>query len=273
MDKKEDTATSGARDDFINEDGLLVCGKCGQPKQRRLPMLFGQEPMVVGVMCACEQKAQEERAAREEQLRRRHRAKELRDECFKYSGFYKDCTFAADDGRSPEQSNICQRFVATFDGKDPNGLLLWGEVGTGKTFLSSCIANALIDLGFSCLQTDINLVVSMMESSFEQRRRNLDRILSYDLLLIEDLGAQRSTDYMMEYVYTLIDGRYKAGKPMVITTNIPLHEISHAPKSSPWSRIYDRILERCYPVEFKGTSRRKEAGISMRRAMRERLGL
>lgn len=90
-------------------------------------------------------------------------------------------------------------------------LVLYGKRGTGKSFHASCIANAVIERGFSCLVTDIKQVVNLMESSFEKRSGNLERILAPDLLILEDLGAQRSTEYVMEHVYDVIDGRYKAG--------------------------------------------------------------
>lgn len=146
-------------------------------------------------------------------------------------------------------------------------------MGTGKTFMASCIANAVIDLGFSAYQTDIAGIATLMESSFADRRANLDRILNRDLLLIEDLGAERCTEYMLGHVYNVIDGRYRSGKPMVITTNIPLKDIYQPSDSSPWQRIFDRITERCYPIEFTGASRRRSKAALMRRSMEERLGI
>lgn len=98
-------------------------------------------------------------------------------------------------------------------------------------------------------------------------------MLSYDLLLIEDLGAQRNTSYMMEQVYTIIDGRYKSGKPMVITTNLDPRRINDASGDEAWKRVFDRILERCYPIEFNGSNRRAAKKMEMREAMRKRLGL
>ena len=115
-------------------------------------------------------------------------------------------------------------------------------------------------------------IASLMESSFADRRANLDRILNRDLLLIEDLGAERCTEYMLGHVYNVIDGRYRSGKPMVITTNIPLKDIYQPSASSPWQRIFDRITERCYPIEFTGASRRRSKAALMRRSMEERLG-
>lgn len=141
--------------------------------------------------------------------------------------------------------------------------------------MSSAIANRVIDRGFSALQTDVRSIVNLMESSFEHRQRNLDRILGYDLLLIEDLGAQRSTSYMMEHVYSVIDGRYKTGKPMVVTTNFGGDRINGSISDSddPWSRIFDRILERCYPIRFTGQNRRTIKKEDMRKVMKERLGI
>lgn len=262
-------------EDCRNEDNLLVCGRCGKPKEKKLPAmdLFGGRERIVRVMCDCEIREQQEREEQERLRKAAERAKRLRDGCFHGSPFFRDCTFAMDDGRTPKQSDLCKRYAETFDPTDSGGLLLWGGVGTGKTFMASCIANAVIDLGYTAYQTDIAGIANIMESSFEHRRANLDRILNHDLLLIEDLGAERCTEYMLGNVYTVIDGRYRSGKPMVITTNISLKDIYQPSSSSPWCRIFDRITERCYPIEFTGASRRRSRAAVMRRSMEERLGI
>ena len=188
---------------------------------------------------------------------------------------FKDfCTFDADDGRNAAQSTVCKAFAATFDPKDPEGLVLYGKRGTGKSFHASCIANAVIERGFSCLVTDIKQVVNLMESSFEKRSGNLERILAPDLLILEDLGAQRSTEYVMEHVYDVIDGRYKAGKPMVITTNFDFRErILNATADDPWGRVFDRIVEVGFPVKYDGNSRRREIGMKNRKDFKRKLGI
>ena len=240
----------------------------GTPKEMRLTCEALGRSSIVPIPCECA-KAAERKKAEE----RREKAERMRKECFPASGFYRDCTFEADDGKTPNTSSLCERFAATFDPKDPYGLLLLGDVGTGKSYMSSAIANRVIDLGFSAFQTDVRHIVSLMEESFDNRQRKLDRILSYDLLLIEDLGAQRNTSYMMEHVYAIIDGRYKSGKPMVITTNLDPRRINDASGDEAWKRVFDRILERCYPIEFNGTNRRAAKKMEMREAMRTRLGL
>ena len=262
-------------EDYTGEDGLLYCGKCRTPKEAYFPEgktlipSHDRHP----VLCACRKKEQEEQQTEQEERRHSQTVDRLKQQGFTDPAM-REWTFANDNGRCQQMENA-HFFVKQWElmQKENIGLLLWGDVGTGKSFMSSCIANAVIDLGFSAVQTDIGYIVSTMESSFEDRRRNLDRILGTDLLLIEDLGTQRCTEYMMEHVFTVVDGRYKNGKPMVITTNFTLNRISHAKSEDPWCRVFDRILERCFPIEFKGTNRRRENGLEMRKAMRKKLGI
>ena len=75
------------------------------------------------------------------------------------------------------------------------------------------------------------------------------------LLIIDDLGAERATDFALENVYHVIDSRVRESKPLIITTNLTLEEI-RGPRDMKLSRIYDR-LNGLYPMEFTGLSYRK----------------
>lgn len=262
-------------EDFRDADGILICGTCKKPKERRFPSggIF-KEPRVVPVMCACQMAEEEKRKKAEAMREHRRKTDALRAACFPSFGRYAFSTFADDDGRNPKQTTICKAFAATFDVSDPTGLVLYGDCGTGKSFHAACIANAIIENGHTCLVTDIKQVVNLMESSFEKRMEHLGRILKPELLILEDLGAQRSTEYVMEYVYDVIDGRYKAGKPMVITTNFDFrHRIMAASESDPWRRVFDRIVECGYPVKYEGESRRRVIGSVRRENFRKKLGI
>lgn len=264
---------SFAEGDHIGDNGLIVCGKCGTPKQCRVESPFHDEPMIVRCMCACEEHEEAERAARAQAEQAAAWADAMRDECFESADFLRTCTFEADDRANPQVSTACERYADTFSQNDRYGLILHGGVGTGKSFMAAAIANRVIDHGFTALQTDIGSIATAMESSFEKRKATLKRILGYDLLVIDDIGAQRSTEYMMQHVYSVIDGRYRQGRPMVITTNLDFEGLSGGLASGPWGRIFDRISEVCYPVEFAGKSRRRVKSVEMRKAMRSRLGL
>lgn len=223
--------------------------------------------------CECELREEREREEREAREAARAKAERVRAECFKGCDLLRDCTFERDDGHDARMSSACLRYAETFDKGDRFGLLLWGDVGTGKSFMSAAIANRVIERGFSALMTDIGTIVTMRESSFNDRQRLLERLMGCDLLLIDDLGAQRDTPYMMEQVYAVIDGRYRAAKPMVITTNMDAEQIASRRGHGPWSRVIDRILEVCYPLDFRGKSRRVPNTTDMRDEMRNRLGL
>lgn len=264
---------SPSEGDHIGDDGLVICGKCGAPKQCRVKSPFNGETKVVWCKCACEEREEAERAAREKAEQAAAWAEAQRDECFASAAFLRTCTFEADDRANPQASTTCERYADTFSRNDRYGLILYGGVGTGKSFMAAAIANRVIDRGFTALQTDIGSIATVMESSFEKRQRNLARILAYDLLVVDDIGAQRSTEYMMQHVYSVIDGRYRQGKPMVITTNLDFEGLSGGLASGPWGRVFDRISEVCYPVEFAGKSRRRVKSVEMRKTMRTRLGL
>ncbi|MEA4895127.1 MAG: ATP-binding protein, partial [Oscillospiraceae bacterium] len=85
----------------------------------------------------------------------------------------------------------------------------------------------------------------------------IDEFADYKLLIIDDLGAERESSYALEQVYNVLNERYKNGQPLIITTNLTLDEMKN-PKNMGYQRIYDRVLELCVPIHFKGESIRKD---------------
>ena len=101
--------------------------------------------------------------------------------------------------------------------------------------------------------------VKLMDMDNHDDESIIRRLNLADLLIIDDLGAERGTDYALEKVYNFVDSRYRAKKPMLLTTNLTLDQIKSTTDMR-YQRIYDRILQCCYPVEFTGPSwRRREA--------------
>ena len=77
------------------------------------------------------------------------------------------------------------------------------------------------------------------------------------LLIIDDFGMERGTEYGLEQVYNVIDSRYRSGKPLIVTTNLSLDELNNPPDTA-HKRIYDRVTEMCTPVCFSGVNFRRE---------------
>ena len=137
------------------------------------------------------------------------------------------------------------------------GYLLWGSVGTGKSFFAACIANALMEKEIPARMTNFAAVLNDLSGSFEGRNAYIARLCRYPLLILDDFGMERGTEYGLEQVYNVIDSRYRSGKPLIVTTNLSLDELQH-PQDTPHARIYDRLLEMCAPILFTGTNFRKQ---------------
>ena len=137
------------------------------------------------------------------------------------------------------------------------GLLLWGGVGTGKSFLAGCIANALMEQEVSVRMTSFARILNELNGSFSGRNDIVDKLCRYPLLIIDDFGMERGTEYALEQIYNIVDSRYRSRKPLIVTTNLTLDEIRH-PQDTAHARIYDRLLEMCIPVSCIGVSFRKE---------------
>lgn len=237
-------------------DGLLYCGKCNTPKQCQID-LFGQERTPFCI-CKCRQ---EELEAEEAERRRRERSlriQELRKMGFPESEMHK-WTFAADDGENAKISKVALNYVENFETmlKRGKGLLLYGTVGTGKTFYSACIANALIDRGHPCLVTNFARLVNTISGMYDGKQDYIDGLNKFDLLVLDDLASERDTEYMNEIVQNIIDSRYRAGLPTIITTNLTSEEIKN-PADIRKQRTFSRLLEMCIPVEVTGKDRRRK---------------
>lgn len=138
------------------------------------------------------------------------------------------------------------------------GLLIWGNVGTGKTFFAGCIANALIEKGIPVVMTNFSKIINTLTGIFsEERNRYLESLVKCELLIIDDLGIERNSEFALEQVFSVIDSRYRSKKPLIVTTNLTLDEIQN-PENLAKARIYDRILELCVPVKINNANIRKQ---------------
>ena len=259
VDSIERLASEGVkaeRGDYIGEDGLLVCGKCDTRKQGRYEMPWG----IVTPPCICEcEKERREMAGLES---KQNMLKEFyRDDCFGRDKFKKmrESTFDIDDGANEKISNVSRNYVDNFGRmkSDGKGLLLFGEVGTGKTFYAACIANAVIDMCIPAMVTNFASIRDDLQESFEGRKQYIERLINFPLLILDDLSAESKSEYMNEIVFNIIDGRYRTGLPLIVTTNLTADEMKNTADVKN-KRIFSRLFEMCIPLEVVGNDRRRE---------------
>ena len=251
------------------QDGLRYCGKCHTLKQTR-QNLFGKE-ITVGCMCACaQQKYDQEEKARKKQ-EEADRIMRLRSVGIS-SQTFRDASFAADDGKNPKPMDILRRYVEKWEDmqRENIGLLLYGDVGTGKSYGAACIANRLMEQDIPARMINLSTVLNSM-GSFQGEEKNtyIADLMQYPLLILDDFGMERQTEYALEQVFNIIDARCRSGKPLIITTNLSLTELNN-PKDLEHKRIYDRIKVLC-PVNFGCNGRRAEQAQEKRRIAAELL--
>ena len=259
-----------AGDEYIDPaDGLIHCKKCGGQRQTVVPCFGKPGYFMPRCICQCQREAEEQRKAAEERQRRMERIKRRKAQGLQDRYLY-DYTFANDNGQNPLMDKA-RAYVENWKEayRNNTGLLLFGDVGTGKSFFAGCIANALLDRDVPVLMTNFPTILNRLTGMFsEDRSEFIASFDEYDLLIIDDLGVERSTEYAMEQMFFVIDSRYRSRRPMIITTNLKLAELKNPPDLA-HARIYDRILERCAPILFDGKNFREENAGATRQAAKD----
>ena len=224
-------AANAAPDDYINSaDGLKYCGKCHTPKEAFYPAdLQAQGFTKHPVMCKCAAERREREEAERREYERMSYMTMLRSEAFRdmpAAGW----RFESAAVTTPQLAKV-RGYAQNWDEfkKAGIGLLLFGNVGTGKSYAAGCVANALIDRLESVLFVGMSDVVNRMQGNFgTDRDHYMKSLMRPDLLILDDLGAERNTSFGKERVFDVVDKRLLSGKPMIVTTNIPLSVMKQA---------------------------------------------
>ena len=258
-------------DEYLGENGLIYCSKCRTARQKRIA--FAGKMIEPRCMCVCQTAAYEQ-----QEQERKHREFLDRVEKNRSVGLtdpvLRKHTFENDLGYNPKQMEMAKRFVQHWDEfkKDSMGLLLWGPVGTGKSFITGCIANALLDQGVPVMMTNFARLLNKLTDMYAgDRNAYIDSFNSFPLLIIDDLGVERNSEFTRELVFSVIDSRYRSQLPLIVTTNLTPEQMRN-PEDLARARIYDRVLERCTPIRVDGQNIRKQNKVDNLKKSKRLLG-
>lgn len=149
--------------EYQGDDGLLYCRNCHTPVQCRVK-LWGRDK-IVPCLCRCQQEAMAEKKRQDELVERQRKIRQL-----KATGIQEKHLLEWNFGVAEDNKDIqmAKRYVEQWKKvKAENlGLLLWGDVGTGKSFVAACIANALLDQGIPVLMTNFSKILNQMGAMY-----------------------------------------------------------------------------------------------------------
>ncbi len=249
---------------YRDADGVLRCAACGEAREAFIPGFGRSMPVTCGCMEAAER--ERKRRTRAEEARRRAETSPL------YDAGYERFTFAADDRAQSANSQLCRSYVRRWEEmREGNfGLIFSGPLGTGKSFLAACIVNALCGKGVPAIIVTTARLVNVVRASREPQKA-MDELNAFSLVALDDLGAERDTDFAVEVLESFVNSRALAARPLLVTTNLTGTELS-APRDLRYARLFDRVLALCpTPVLLTGQSRRAEQKESRRRQMKSLL--
>ena len=238
----------------------MTCSNCGEPIQKEIELLG--KIRIVPRMCSCKKKSIEDKRIAEESAARQDRLKQLFTNSLMDKKFVNE-TFDNWDFTKGSKSmfnmgkKYCEKFLEVK--KEGLGFLLYGTPGNGKTYLSNCIANELLSRLVPVICVGINQLLDRIRQTYSRYgQEGEDTVLRglalADLLILDDLGAEQSTEWSKSKVYSIIDSRYRNRLPIIVSTNKTIEEL----REMYHNRTIDRLLEICTPVENKGRSIRKD---------------
>lgn len=241
--------------DYYDENNVLICGICGKPRE-----WHGTWPQINDTwaccVCCCDLNKNEQAAREAERRSKIKLAKMHRSWAFPFDENLTKINFALDDGENPKASKAVKKYAHNLADnlKVGKNLFIYGDAGTGKTFMAAAVLNAAIDDGYRCYFTSFYREIENLKNA-RNKNEYLQSLKDYDFVAFDDFGTERETDFNLEQIYQIINARYNSNRPSIITTNMDNAEFS---TDEPYKkRIFSRIFEKAEPILINGQDRRR----------------
>jgi DNA replication protein DnaC len=131
---------------------------------------------------------------------------------------------------APDVVQAVRRYVADVEAQLDSGRGLWlmGDVGTGKTTLAMIVSRAAIEAGRSVAIYSLPRLLSLIRAAIDTDAGMvgfMERLAAVDLLHIDDLGAENTTEWVLEQLYSIVNSRYEDERAMIVTTNLRYEDL------------------------------------------------
>ena len=252
------------------KDGHAYCKTCHERKDGEVKSLMDMK-FIFKNNCKCDR----ERLEKQKQREKEQEIERLKRSCF-ISMSQWAYTFDNYKGETDKSYTIAKNYVKEYEQmkKENIGLLFCGTVGSGKTYLACCIANALIEeyMIRVKIRNFAQIINDLQKSGFDLDKNDyIESLTNVSVLILDDLGIERDTSYAKEQVYNIVNSRYLKQKPTIFTTNLPYEKIQNSDDGVEYERIYSRIIEMCIPVKVIGEDFRKRLQKEKLKQNKERL--
>ena len=259
---------------YQGEDGLLYCTKCHTLRvtEKIIPVFNKRMP----VPCKCMKEAEEKEKEKENYNNKMQMLDKLRSASL-LGDRYKDINFDNTDisvgGDFEKAFYRCRKYCEIADEALAKGygIYIYGNSGTGKTHLTACICNELINKFQQCLFTNFFEISKLIRSTYNRNTEAegiIKRICDVDFLFIDDLGTELlkkggEDNWLQEQVFDIINKRYNNRKPTIFSSNHSLNELIE--QRGMMEKTVDRIMEmstaiiRINGASYRAKNRRKES--------------
>jgi DNA replication protein DnaC len=174
----------------------------------------------------------------------------------------------SDMARQAETREAVGNVRAFIDDLEPNlesgrGLWLFGDTGTGKTTLAMLVSKAALERGRSVAVYSLPKLLARIRRTYDEEPGGdsyltfFERLTSVDLLHIDDFGAEKRSDWVLEQLYALVNERYEERRSILLTTNLAVDKL----EDQIGARTVSRLSETCEPIPLFGSDRRYENAV------------
>lgn len=218
---------------------LIYCSKCNTQSSVFVKHPTTKEQILVRCLCECASQKRDEEERRQRELERMQEVEKLKSASLigdRYKNIYFNQTEIGFNATFDHAFNRCKKYCEVADKvlNEGMGIYLYGDTGVGKTHITACMVNELVNKHYQVLFTNFFEISKIIRSTFGKsnvsENEYIDRLANIDFLFIDDLGTERvqageSDLWLQEKIFDVLNKRYNNKKPTIFSSNHSLTEL------------------------------------------------